>query len=247
MHFFVGQILAIGTEFILSNDDSHHLIHALRARIGEKVTAADGNGRSFACTFIRVEDGRAVLSVDGEICQSRELPVPVTLFQSLPKSDKMTMIIQKATELGVSRIVPVLSARAVSRPDRKAADKKAGRWQKVAEAAAKQCGRDRIPEVSGIISFDRAVEMAGKCGTFLLPYECADDRVMTRDVFKTLHQSKSIAVMIGPEGGFEASEAEQAVNFGAIPVTLGKRILRTETAAVSALSMIVYRLEIDID
>ena len=180
MHFFTEQDLTDETQAVLSGGSAHHLIHVLRARTGDRIELSDGCGRTYACTLKEVSEGQAKLSVDSEIQESRELPAQITLYQGLPKGDKMALIIQKAVELGADRIVPVLMERSVARPDAKAAAHKRQRWQKIAEAAAKQCGRDVIARVQPVCSFDEAVRKASEEKHFILPYECAGDMEYTR-------------------------------------------------------------------
>ena len=172
-----------------------------------------------------------------------ELASAVTLFQGLPKSDKMDLIVQKCVELGVDRIVPVSTKRAVVKLDAKKEQTRLKRWNTISESAAKQSGRGVIPEVSGVMSFEKALEEAKKLDVLLIPYERAEHMVETRRVMGEIRPGQSVGIFIGPEGGFEESEVEEAVAAGARAITLGRRILRTETAGLAVMAMLGYLLE----
>lgn len=244
MHFFTDMDLEGLDTVIMAGDDAHHLLHVLRAEPGTELEMTDACGRIYTCTLRKAQKDRAVLAVGDEIPADRELPCHITLYPCVAKSDKMAFIIQKATELGVSEIIPVISERTIVRPDQKSAEHKRERWQKIAEAAAKQCGRARIPQIQPILPISEAVVQAGEAGQFLLPYECADDPEETRKLMKQVRDCGHLSVMIGPEGGFSAEEVKMAEREGAQVITLGKRILRAETAAVTVLSWLVYEMEI---
>ena len=243
MHFFTEQDLTGAAEVLLDGPAAHHMIHVLRAHPGEKAEISDSRGRIYDCTLIGIREDGAMLSVDREIQKNRELPSRITLYQGLPKGDKMSLIIQKAVELGVGRIAPVIMERSVARPDRKSAAHKLQRWQKIAASAAEQCGRAVIPEVLPVRAFDEVLGEAAEADRFLLPYECAEGMERTRSLFSDLPAAGEIAVMIGPEGGYTPQEIESAEKAGAMIMTLGNRILRAETAAITALSWIVFQLE----
>ena len=243
MHFFTEQDLSHASSVTLKGDDAHHLIHVLRARCGEQAELSDACGRTYLCTVESLTGGEVRFAVGGKIEGDRELPASVTLYQSIVKGDKMDLIIQKAVELGTARIVPVITGRTVARPDEKSARRKQERWQKIAASAAEQCGRARIPEVAPVCPFDEALLEAERADRFLFPYECASGMDQTRSVLTEIEAGSSVAVMIGPEGGFKLSEVEKARDAGACILTLGSRILRAETAALTALSWLVYQLE----
>ena len=243
MVFFTDQDLTRADTVTLRGESAHHLLHVLRARAGERIDLSDASGRTYRCTLIQSGEDSALFSVDDEIEKDRELPCTVTLFQSIAKGEKMSFVIQKSVELGVDRIVPVVTRRTVVRPDSKGAAHKRERWQKIAEAAAKQCGRARIPEISAVASFDEALRQASLSDVFIFPYECAEGMSRTRQVFEGIGRGASVSLMIGPEGGFEVSEVSAAQEAGAQVITLGSRILRTETAALTALAWLVYHME----
>lgn len=172
-----------------------------------------------------------------------ELPARVYLFQGLPKADKMELIIQKAVELGVSGIIPVASRRCVVKLEEKKAAARRQRWQGIAEAAAKQSRRGIIPEVCQVTDFREAVRMAAHMDVRLIPYELAEGMDKTRALIDGIRPGQSVAVFIGPEGGFEQEEISLAAENGIEAITLGRRILRTETAGLAVLSWIGYALE----
>ena len=243
MHFFTDDDLTEAGKVYLDEDNTHHLLNVLRAGIGDQLEVSDACGRTYSCTILETESKAAVCSVDREIERNRELPCGITLFQSVAKGDKMDWVIQKAVELGVTRIVPVITGRTIARPDAKSAAHKVQRWSRIAESAAKQCGRAVIPEVSEVIMFPEAVSQAALCDRFIFPYECAAGMEHTREVFSSVQPGMTVSVMIGPEGGFKPSEVSEAKAAGAHILTLGSRILRTETAALTVLSWLVYQLE----
>lgn len=228
----------------IQGSDVNHIRNVLRMKPGEELNVSNGqDGKEYRCAI-------ETFAEDQVICQLRfvkednvELPSRVYLFQALPKADKMELIIQKAVELGVYRIIPVAARRCVVKLDAKKGAAKIARWQGIAQAAAKQSRRGVIPEVAGIMDFAQAVKLAADMDVKLIPYELAEGMDKTRELIDYLEGGQDIALFIGPEGGFEESEIELAVESGVIPITLGKRILRTETAGMTVLSWIVYRLE----
>ena len=209
---------------------------------GEELLISVKGDWDYLCKIVDIETDRVNLKVL-ESMEQRELPVNITLLQGIPKSDKLEMIIQKAVELGVSEIIPVKTKRVVVKIDEKKADTKVNRWNAIAESAAKQSKRSIIPKVSGPMSIDNALEIVKDFGVKLIPYENADGIDKTRKILESMDKTKDIAVFIGPEGGFEEAEVERIKNSGFEVITLGKRILRTETAGLALLSNIMIRLE----
>lgn len=228
---------------ILEGADVNHMKNVLRMRQGEEVKISDGEGKVYRCRVGAYEDGRAVLDILEELETDTELPSEIWLFQGLPKGDKMDWIVQKAVELGVYRIVPFRASRSVVKLDEKKAGKKCGRWQTVAKGAAEQSGRGLIPEVGQVQDFREALRTAGSLDRILIPYELERGMAETVKVIEDIAPGQSVGIFIGPEGGFEKEEIELAVQHGAVPVSLGKRILRTETAGLTALSILMYHLE----
>ena len=201
------------------------------------------DGREYRCGIEAFAEDTVVCTLRFIKEEGVELPSPIYLFQALPKADKMELIVQKAVELGVHEIIPVAAKRCVVKLDEKKAAGKASRWQGIAEAAAKQSKRGVIPVVRSPLSFQEAVNLAGDMDVRLIPYELAEDMAHTRSVIEAVKPGQSIAVFIGPEGGFEEREIQTAISAGIEPVTLGKRILRTETAGLTVLSWLMYHLE----
>ena len=167
----------------------------------------------------------------------------IYLFQGLPKADKMELIIQKAVELGAYSVVPVSTRRCVVKLDNKKAEKKVSRWQQIAESAAKQSKRMLVPEVHSVMTFKEALVYAKELDVLLIPYELAKGMKETKELIRSIEPGKSIGVFIGPEGGFEEQEVADAMEAGAKPITLGHRILRTETAGLAVLSVLMFQLE----
>lgn len=244
--FFVepGQIHINDKTVIITGGDVNHIKNVLRMKIGEEIAVSNGqDGKEYRC-------GIAAFEEDQVRCELRfikedgvELPVKVYLFQGLPKADKMELVVQKAVELGVHQIIPVAAKRCVVKLDDKKAQSKIARWQGIAEAAAKQSKRGIIPQVSEVCSFAQAVEMAAKMDVRLIPYELAEGMDRTREIIGSLQPGQDVAVFIGPEGGFDEAEINLALEHQIEPITLGKRILRTETAGFTVLSWIVYQME----
>lgn len=222
----------------ITGDDAHHIARVLRMKPGEALTACDGAGTDYRCVFERSEGGAAVCRVEGAEPSRGEPSVRATLFMALPKGDKMDFIVQKATELGASAIVPFAAARSVSRPDEKSMAKKTARWQKIAREAAMQCGRGAIPTVGACVPFAEAVRRAAALDLALFLYE--NERQNGVRAALSAERFATVGLMIGPEGGFEPDEAQDAQAAGMRSVSLGSRILRCETAPLAALTAVMY-------
>ena len=241
-HFFVSEEQINGENAYIEGNDVNHIVNVLRMKPGEELLISVKGDWDYLCKIDDIETERVNLKVL-ESMEQRELPVNITLLQGIPKSDKLEMIIQKAVELGVSEIIPVKTKRVVVKIDEKKADTKVNRWNAIAESAAKQSKRSIIPKVSEPMSIDNALEIVKDFGVKLIPYENADGIDKTRKILDSMDKTKDIAVFIGPEGGFEEAEVERIKNSGFEVITLGKRILRTETAGLALLSNIMIRLE----
>ena len=244
-HFFVKPEQISGKEAYIEGPDWNHAANVLRVRPGEQVLLSAGEDWDYLCTVREVDRAgqRVLLSVLEENRDTRELPVKISLYQGLPKSDKMELIIQKAVELGAARVIPVETARCVVKLDRKKAESKRSRWQAISESAAKQSGRSVIPEVAMPMPFAAALKEAADSDIRLIPYENAEGMERTRRILESVVPGQKIAVFIGPEGGFEETEIRQAEEAGFEAVTLGKRILRTETAGFVVLSLLMAQTE----
>ena len=231
---FFTQNINGNTAFI-EGDDAKHIQKSLRMKIGEQIELCDQNGFDYIGNISQISDCVEVSIVSKQENES-EPDCEVTLFQALPKGDKFELIVQKAVELGVHKIVPMLTDRCVSRPDQKSFAKKLERYNKIALEAAKQSGRGVIPVVEDMVSFDKAIEMASSCQTALFFYE-KGGKSLSENLKSDV---KSVAIFIGSEGGFEEAEVEKAEKNGILTTSLGKRILRCETAPLCALSAIMY-------
>lgn len=243
--FFINPDQIGETHITITGPDVNHIKNVLRMRPGDELRLCDGRDREYLCTIETLEQDAVtarILDIDGA---TRELPVKITLFQGLPKADKMEFIIQKAVELGAVSVVPVETKRAVVKLEPKKAQAKRERWQAIAESAAKQSKRTLIPEVGMVVSWKEALRQASGMEVCLIPYEEAKGMQVTRAAFSDIRPGEHVAVFIGPEGGFAESEVAEAMEIGARPVTLGRRILRTETAGLFVLSVLAYLFEED--
>ena len=241
-HFFVSEEQINGENAYIEGSDVNHIVNVLRMKPEEELLISVKGDWDYLCKIVDIETDRVNLKVL-ESMEQRELPVNITLLQGIPKSDKLEMIIQKAVELGVSEIIPVKTKRVVVKIDEKKVDTKVNRWNAIAERAAKQSKRSIVPKVYEPMSIDNALEIVKDFGVKLIPYENADGIDKTRKILDGMDKTKDIAVFIGPEGGFEEAEVERIKNSGFEVITLGKRILRTETAGLALLSNIMIRLE----
>lgn len=241
-HFFVEEKQVNGKNAYISGSDVNHIVNVLRMKIGEELLVSVKGDWDYLCKIEEIENDRVNLKVL-ESMEQRELPIKLTLLQGIPKSDKLEMIIQKAIELGVSNIIPVKTNRVVVKIDEKKTQAKVNRWNAIAESAAKQSKRSIIPKVLKPQTIDNALEIVKDYGVKLLPYENADGIKKTKDILNSLDSKNNIAVFIGPEGGFEEAEVKKSTDSGFEVITLGKRILRTETAGLALLSNIMIRLE----
>lgn len=233
--FFVDIPCEVGKPAAITGDDARHIAKSLRMKPGDSLELCDGQGMDYRCVIDSLQENAVELQVLSCCPNHTEPHTFVTLIQSLPKADKMDFVMQKAVEMGVSQIVPMLSARCVSRPDAKSAAKKRERWQKIAIEAAKQCGRGILPEVAPITDFRQAVQDASARGEILFFYEGGGAPL--RELISA--QTQHLSIFIGPEGGFAPEEVEFARCLGAKTVTLGPRILRTETAPIAALAAVM--------
>lgn len=234
--FFAPKSSFSGDTLTITGDDVSHINKVLRLKEDDGIILCDGEKTDYYCTITQADKSFISLKVDRIVPNEAESNVSITLYQGLPKSDKMDFIIQKCVELGVDRIVPVESKRCVAKM--KGDEKKLIRWQRIAEEAAKQCGRGVIPKIENAVSFNKAISMEHDLK--IMPYECEKQGNLS-DALAEKH-IKTMAIYIGPEGGFEESEAEAASKNGVKTVTLGKRILRCETAGIATVSAIMYAL-----
>ena len=242
--FFVSPDQIGDKSIVITGSDVKHIRSVLRMRPGEEIRICTGeDDRDFKCRIAEVREDEVEAEILWTEHTQAELPSKITLFQGLPKSDKMELIIQKAVELGAFQVVPVMMQRCIVKLTDSKAQVRVKRWNAISESAAKQSKRMLIPQVTDVLSFREAVRAAGELDCILLPYECAEDMEHTRQILRQIEPGKSIGIFIGPEGGFEPDEVEMLTQAGAQVITLGRRILRTETAGMTLLSALMIMLE----
>lgn len=242
--FFVEPSRIQGTRIVITGGDVNHIKNVLRMKAGDEIAVSNGmDGREYRCGIEEIGEDEVICSLRFIKKDGLELPASVVLFQGLPKADKMEFIVQKMVELGACRIVPVATKRSVVKLDEKKAMAKVTRWQAIAEAAAKQSKRRIVPSVGAVCTLKEALLQAKDMDLKLIPYELSEGMDKTRELIESAGPGQRIAVFIGPEGGFEESEVEAAKEAGFVPVTLGKRILRTETAGLTVMAWLMYHLE----
>ena len=243
-HFFVDLPQIQGDVVTITGSDVNHIRNVLRMKAGEELAVGNGvDCREYCCRIEEFSGDCVICRVQSVREADTELPARIFLFQGLAKGDKMETIIQKAVELGVYEVIPMAAKRCVVKLDEKKAKSKTVRWQMISEAAAKQSGRRIIPGVKNVMTMKEAMSYAAGMDVRLIPYEKAEGMEKTREMISSLKPGQDIAVFIGPEGGFEEDEVEMAAEAGVCPVTMGKRILRTETAGPAMLAWMVYQLE----
>ena len=243
-HFFVSPEQIGEDEIRITGPDVNHIGNVLRMRPGEKICVSDGQNADYYCIIDQITSEQVTARIGSRTEESRELPARIWLFQGLPKGDKMELIIQKAVELGVYAVVPVAMKRSVVKLDEKKAAAKKKRWESISESAAKQSGRQTVPLIGDVTDFMGALKLAADMERKLLPYENETGMEGARKAIESCCAGDRIAVLIGPEGGFDPAEAALAKEAGFVPLSLGKRILRTETAGLCVLSVLMFRLEI---
>ena len=244
-HFFVDPAQVREDRILITGPDVNHMKNVLRIKPGVEVLISDGSGKDYTCRVEALDPDQVEVMVLSVSEEGRELPSRIWLFQGLPKSDKMEIIIQKAVELGAAGVVPVATRNAVVKLDAKKEETKRKRWQAIAESAAKQSKRSVMPVVERVMSLREAFSYIEERGFALrlIPYEHAEGMEATARTLKLVKPGQDIAVFIGPEGGFDESEISLAMDMGVIPISLGKRILRTETAGPAVLALLMMKLE----
>ena len=241
--FFVDPGQVGEQTIVVTGSDVNHIKNVLRMSCGDELSISDGCGKDYFCTIEAMDREQVVLHIENSWDSYVELSTKLYLFQGLPKGEKMELIIQKAVELGVYEIIPVVTARTIVKLDAKKEQKKLTRWQSVAESAAKQSGRGVIPKVAAPVSFKEAVAAAAGLEVSVMPYEQAKGMDDARALVRSMKGRESIGIFIGPEGGFDAGEVSLVENAGIKTMTLGRRILRTETAGLTVLSILMFELE----
>ena len=247
MHnFFVNEGNRHGDFYYITDGDFNHIKNVLRMKVGDSFLVSV-EGKSDLCTLTEITGDTAIAEITEENYQDTSLPVKLYLFQGLPKSDKMELVIQKAVELGAEGVIPVEMSRCVVKIEDKKKKSKQARWQAISESAAKQSKRTVIPEVFEIMSYKNALKMAEEMDLFIVPYESKEGMKSTKNALSKMKSGMKVGILIGPEGGFDEKEIELAEGSGGIIVSLGKRILRTETAAITALGMCMLYAEMNIE
>lgn len=238
--FFAERDNITNTHIIIDNEDVSHITKVLRLGIGSQIKVCDGRGMDYEAEIEQIESKRIVCRIIYSEKCNNEPNIEVVLFQGIPKASKMDYIIQKTTELGIAKIIPLILDRCVVKIEDKK-NKKQEKWQKIANEAAKQCGRGVIPEVCMPLSLDEAIKYMEDLDLCFVPYEC-EEKQKLRDTLTKNENVKSVGFIIGPEGGFDGSEIDKIKQAGIETITLGKRILRTETAGEAVLAMVMYEL-----
>ena len=241
--FFVDDAQVHEHEIVIEGSDVNHIRNVLRMKIDERIRIRNMSGKAYFCHITLITEDMVVAEIDSEDDNGTELGNRITLFQGLPKGDKMELIIQKAVELGVYKIVPVSMKNCVVKLDEKKAAKKVERWQAIAESAAKQSKRTIIPLIDKPVPYKLALEKAGKLDVTLVPYENERGMDATRQIMGQIKKGQSIGIVIGPEGGFAPEEIKLADDNDMHRISLGRRILRTETAGLATLAMLVFNLD----
>ena len=244
-NFFIDSGNIDGENAYVTGSDVNHIKNVLRMKESDEIKLSAGDGLVYTAVISEFLPDRIVCRIIDCEGDKSELPAKIVLFQGLPKKDKMELIIQKAVELGVSEIVPVMMKRTIVKlEDNKKEQKKLERWRTISLTAAKQSGRAVVPEVSDFITFNEAVKRAQSLEYNLIPYENEKGMERARELIKELKNKKSIGIFIGPEGGIAEDELELAINAGAKPISLGNRILRTETAGLALISVIAFEIDV---
>jgi len=244
--FFVKNEQIKGTTIEILGEDVKHIKNVLRKQIGDNIEICDQDTeKSYICEIEKIGNESILTNIIEEL-QSYDDNIKVDIYQGLPKADKMELIIQKSIELGVNSIIPVAMKRCVVKIDSKDESKKIARWQKIAESAAMQSGRSTIPEIKNIVNIEKIIQLIKEYDCVIVAYENEKNNTIKRELLEIkekVYDKVKIAVVIGPEGGLEEKDVELLKHNGAKIVTLGHRILRTETVALNVLSVIMYELE----
>lgn len=244
-NFFANEDCRQGNSFNITDGDFNHIINVLRMKVGDTFLVSC-NGESNLCKIQEIYSDSLIAEIIEENFNDTKLPVKLYLFQGLPKGDKMELIIQKAVELGAEEIIPVEMDNCVVKLDDKKKKSKVTRWQAISESAAKQSKRNTVPVISPVLTYKQAIERAKDLDILLVPYECAEGMKATKDAICGLKSGMSVGIFIGSEGGYSEKEINYAKENGGEIISLGKRILRTETAAITALSMCMLYAEMEL-
>ena len=241
-NFFVNENQRLNDKYLITGSDFNHIKNVLRMTVGDAFLVSD-NGVSNLCEIEGFESESVIARIIEENYNDTSLPINIYLFQGLPTGDKMELIIQKTVELGVECVIPVEMNRCVVKLDDKKKKSKVSRWQAVSESAAKQSKCNKIPEITDVLTYKQALEKAKELDLLLVPYESKNGLTDTKEALSQIKKGMSVGILIGPEGGFDEKEIEIAKENGGKVVSLGKRILRTETAAITSVGMCMLYAE----
>ena len=241
-NFFVNENQRLNDKYLITGSDFNHIKNVLRMTVGDTFLVSD-NGVSNLCEIEGFESESVIARIIEENYNDTSLPINIYLFQGLPKGDKMELIIQKTVELGIECVIPVEMNRCVVKLDDKKKKSKVSRWQSISESAAKQSKCNKIPEITDVLTYKQALEKAKELDLLLVPYESKNGMTDTKEALSQIKKGMSVGILIGPEGGFDEKEIEIAKENGGKVVSLGKRILRTETAAITSVGMCMLYAE----
>lgn len=239
--FFVPLKDIRGSIITITGDDVHHIRKVLRMNIGDHLIVSDGNGKDYLCIIVSFLKDTIKCKIKDRLNTNAESPISIVLYQCLPKSDKMDLIIQKCTELGIKEIVPVISSRTIVKLKDEKTEKKLERWNKIARESAKQCNRAYVPMVRPPLDFEEALREISELDLGIIPWERENEKSL-KCILRNRSGAKDIGIIVGPEGGFSAEEVNKAKEYGLISVKLGPRILRTETAGFVLVTIIMYEI-----
>jgi 16S rRNA (uracil1498-N3)-methyltransferase len=240
--YFVNEENIRGNNIYITGSDVTHMSRVLRLKTGDKINIVDNNGILYECEILEINDSKIKTLITDIINDSNEPSIDITLYQGLPKGDKFEFVIQKAVELGVKEIVPLITSRVVVKLDEKSSVSKLDRWQKISNEASKQCNRTYIPSIIKPVKIEKIKELLLKHDLIILAYEAEKNKTL-RALIKNYNNPKNVGIIIGPEGGFSQNEVDNLVSNNANCVSLGKRILRTETAGLSVISVLMYEYD----
>jgi len=245
--FFVKTNQIKENKIEIINEDLNHIKNVLRKKIEDRIDICDSDTHiDYSCKIKEITDNKILCDIVDKNEHNTDINLEIDIFQGLPKADKMELVIQKSVELGVNKIIPVELKRCIVKIDKKDEIKKIQRWQKISEVAAKQCGRSNIPKVENIMAIQNICNIIKNYDKMLIAYEEDKDHILKNEINELKKMEKKnlkIGVLIGPEGGLDKEEVEILKQNGAKVITLGKRILRTETVALNVLSILMYELE----
>ena len=246
--FFIKENQIQNNKITIIGEDVNHIKNVIRKQIGDIIEICNqDNEKSYKCEIEKIEEKQITTKIIEEL-KAQESNIKVDIFQGLPKAEKMELIIQKSVELGANAIIPVNMKRCVVKLDSKSEEKKIERWQKISESAAKQCGRNNIPEVKHLVNIKNICNKIKDYDAMIVAYENEKENTLKQELTKLKNKQKNlkIGIVIGPEGGLEENDVKLLKESGAKIITLGHRILRTETVALNMLSIIMYELELEV-